>query len=172
MMNTKQITYLAPLIVLIAFLFDGQLSTLLINWSPVPISISSHILLIIAIFLSFHLPLFYSLSLFALIGLVYDLYYLGVLGIAITLMPLSVYLIYYFYQNLGFKTITNHIILLVILFVFEFVAFLLARLFFLTNLSMFIFVFNDLVPTLIFNSFLLLLLQPLLKQLFGITNKT
>lgn len=171
-MEKKYIFYLAPLLVLLAFLLDGQLSTLLINWSPGAISISSHILLMVGIFCSFHLSLVYSLVLFSLIGLIYDFHYLGVLGIAITLLPLSIYLIYYFYQNLQYKNITNHIILLVIIFVFEFFAFLLARLFHLTNLSMFIFVFNDLMPTLIFNSFLLLLLHPILKKLFGITNKT
>lgn len=172
MMKKQYFIYLAPVIVLLAFLLDGQLTTLLTNWSPGSISISSHIVLMVGIFLSFHLPLFYSLFLFAVLGFIYDVYYLGVLGVAITLMPLSIYLIYYFYQNLSFRAITNQIILFVIIFVFDFVAFLLARLFSLTNLSMFIFVFNDLMPTLLFNFFLLLLLHPLLKSLFGITNKT
>ena len=171
-MKKEYLIYLAPLITFLAFLLDGQLSTLLINWLPGSILVSSHILLMIAIFLSFQLSIVYSVSLFTVMGLLYDLYYSGVLGIAVTLLPLAVYLIYYFYQNLSFKTITNHIILVVILFVFKFFAFLLARLFSLTNLSMFIFVFNDLLPTLVFNSILLLLLQPLLKPLFGITNKT
>ena len=172
MIKKQYLTYLAPLIVLLVFLMDGQLSTLMTNWSPGPISISSHMVLMVGIFLSFHFPLLYSISIFAVLGFIYDLYYLGVLGIAITLMPLSVYLIYYFYQNLPFRAVTNQVILLVILFVFEFAAFLLARLFSLTNLSMFIFVFYDLMPTLVFNAFLLLLLHPLLKSCFGITNKT
>ena len=172
MIKKQYLTYLAPLIVLLVFLMDGQLSTLMTNWSPGPISISSHMVLMVGIFLSFHLPLLYSISIFAVLGFIYDLYYLGVLGIAITLMPLSVYLIYYFYQNLPFRAVTNQVILLVILFVFEFAAFLLARLFSLTNLSMFIFVFYDLMPTLVFNAFLLLLLHPLLESCFGITNKT
>ena len=172
MIKKQYLTYLAPLIVLLVFLMDGQLSTLRTNWSPGSISISSHMVLMVGIFLSFHFPLLYSISIFAVLGFIYDLYYLGILGIAITLMPLSVYLIYYFYQNLPFRAVTNQVILLVILFVFEFAAFLLARLFSLTNLSMFIFVFYDLMPTLVFNAFLLLLLHPLLKSCFGITNKT
>ena len=172
MIKKQYLTYLAPLIVLLVFLMDGQLSTLMTNWSSGSISISSHMVLMVGIFLSFHFPLLYSISIFAVLGFIYDLYYLGILGIAITLMPLSVYLIYYFYQNLPFRAVTNQVILLVILFVFEFAAFLLARLFSLTNLSMFIFVFYDLMPTLVFNAFLLLLLHPLLKSCFGITNKT
>ncbi|MDO5079119.1 MAG: rod shape-determining protein MreD [Streptococcus minor] len=171
-MKKQYLAYLMPLIAFLVFLLDSQLSTLLINWAPGSMMISSHILLMVAIFLSFQLPLIYNIVLFSIMGLVYDLYYFGILGIFITLLPLVVYLIYYFYQNLPFKTITNHIILVVILFIFKFFAFALARLFLLTNLSMFIFVFNDLMPTLVFNSILLLLLQPLLKSLFGITNKT
>ena len=171
-MKKEYLTYLAPVMTFLAFLLDGQLSTLLINWLPGSILVSSHILLMVAIFLSFQLSIVYSVSLFAVMGLLYDLYYFGVLGIAVTLLPLAVYLIYYFYQNLPFRAVTNQVILLVILFVFEFAAFLLARLFSLTNLSMFIFVFYDLMPTLVFNAFLLLLLHPLLKSCFGITNKT
>ena len=170
-MKKEYLTYLAPVMTFLAFLLDGQLSTLLINWLPGSILVSSHILLIVAIFLSFQLSIVYSISLYTVLGFIYDLYYLGVLGIAITLMPLSVYLIYYFYQNLPFRAVTNQVILLVILFVFEFAAFLLARLFSLTNLSMFIFVFYDLMPTLVFNAGLLLFLHPLLKSCFGITNK-
>lgn len=171
-MNRKMITYLAPLIVFLTFLLDGQLTTLLINLAPGSISISSHILLMVGIFLSFHLPLAYSLILFSIIGMIYDLYYLGIIGIAITLMPLSLYLIYYFYQNMKYSMVTNQIILIVIIFIFDFFAFLLARLFFLTNLSMFIFVFYDLMPTLLFNFLFLLFLQPLLRRVFLITNKT
>lgn len=171
-MVKKYISYFAPLIVLMAFFLDGQLSTLLINWSPDAVSISSHLLLIVGIFCSFYLPLNYSLALYTMVGLFYDIHYLGVIGVAVTLLPLSIYLIYYFYQNLTFRKITNQIILLVVIFVFKFIGFLLARLFNLTNLSMFIFVFYDLMPTLVFNSLFLLLLHPILKPLFGITNKT
>ena len=93
MKKKTYLTYLAPLILLLVFLMDGQISTLMTNWSPGVISISSHMVLMLGIFLSFHLPLLFAISLYAVLGLIYDLYYLGVLGIAITLLPLSVYLI-------------------------------------------------------------------------------
>ncbi|HFR3397545.1 TPA: rod shape-determining protein MreD, partial [Streptococcus suis] len=41
-----------------------------------------------------------------------------------------------------------------------------------TNLSVFIFVFNKLLPSLLFNLVLFFVLQPLFERLFGITNKT
>lgn len=171
-MMKRYLYYLAPFFVLSAFIVDGQLTTLLTNLSSGGFFITSHLLLIMGIFLSFCLPLSYSLVLYTVMGLFYDLYYFGVVGMAVTLFPLVIYLVYYFYENLRFRRITNHIILLVIIFVVEFFSFLLARFFQLTNLSMFIFVFNNLVPSLLFNSAFLLVLHPILKSLFVITNKT
>ncbi|WP_309109486.1 rod shape-determining protein MreD [Streptococcus zhangguiae] len=165
-------TLLFPFILLFSFLLDGQLSTLLTNLVPGIIAISSHLLLILALVTVSYFPLFVNLLLFTILGLVYDIYYLNVVGIYITLFPLVVYVIDYFYQSLKFKRVTNHILLLVVVFVVEFGAFLFARLFEVTNLSMFIFVFYSLVPTLVFNSFLLLVVQPLFERIVYITNKT
>lgn len=167
----KTVLYLAPLVAVGIFLLDGQLSTLLTNLIPETASIATYLLFIVGIFTSFYLPLTYNMVLFGCLGCLYDWYYLNLLGIATTLFPLVIYLVYYFYQNLKFKAITNWVILLVIIFIFEFGSFLLARLFQVTNLSMFIFVFYNLIPTLVFNSVLLLILHPLLKRMFGITNK-
>lgn len=164
--------YLAPLFVLSAFILDGQLTTLLTNLSPGAFFITSHLLLVMGIFMSFYLPLPYCLVLYTVVGFCYDLYYFGVIGMAITLFPLVIYLVYYFYENLKYRRITNYMILLVIIFIVEFFTFLLARLFQLTNLSMFIFVVNNLVPSLLFNSAFLLVLHPILESLFVITNKT
>ncbi|MGT2716243.1 rod shape-determining protein MreD [Streptococcus respiraculi] len=163
---------LIPLLLLLAFVIDGQLSTLFINLTPGIITVSSHFLLIMALYSVLYIPTFYNVVIFTIIGFLYDIYYLNILGIFVTLFPLAVYLIDYFYQSLRFKRVTNHIILLVVIFVVEFGAFLSARLFEVTNLSMFIFVVYSLVPTLVFNSLLLLVLQPLLEKFFYITNKT
>lgn len=171
-MTKKYLSFFAPFLVLLAFLLDGQLSTLFTNLAPAGVTISSYLVLIVAIFLSMYLNVGFSLLLYFLIGMCYDLYYLGIIGLGTTLYPLVVYLIYYFYQNLSFKRVTNLIILMVILFGFDVLSFLFARLFHLTNLSLFIFSFYDLVPTLVYNLLLLLLLSPLLERLFGITNKT
>lgn len=171
-MLRKSINYLAPLLLLIAFSLDGQLTTLLINLSPGVISISSHLLLMVGIFCSFYLPLSYSLFLFAMLGFFYDIYYIDVIGMGVTLFPLVIYLVYYFYQYLKMRRVTNLIILIVVIFVLKFSMFLLARLFHISNLSMFLFVFYDLAPSLVFNSILLFLLHPMLEALFGFTNKT
>lgn len=166
------VKYLIPLLLLFAFVLDGQLSTLFINLTPGIITVSSHFLLIMALYSTLYIPTFYNVVMFTIVGFLYDIYYLNIIGIFVTLFPLAVYLIDYFYQSLKFKRITNHIILLVVVFVVEFGAFLSARLFELSNLSMFIFVVYSLVPTLVFNTLLLLLLQPVLEKFFYITNKT
>lgn len=166
------IKYLIPLLLLLSFVIDGQLSTLFINLTPGIFTVSSHLLLMIALYSVLYIPTFYNVVMFTIVGFLYDIYYLNILGIFVTLFPLVVYLIDYFYQSLKFKRMTNHIILLVVIFVVEFGAFLFARLFELSNLSMFIFVVYSLVPTLVFNSLLLLMLQPVLEKFFYITNKT
>lgn len=164
--------YMAPFVLFIAFLLDGQLSTLLTNWFPERAAVTCHLLLLAGIFLVRSLPLSYGMVSFTLFGLLYDVYYLGIIGLATTLYPLMFYFIYYFYQSLPLKRITNLIVFTVLVFTFEFLSFLLARLFQMTNLSMFIFVFYNLLPSLLFNFFFLLLFQPLLEKCFGNTCKT
>ncbi|MBF0787727.1 rod shape-determining protein MreD [Streptococcus sp. 19428wC2_LYSM12] len=160
------VKYLIPFLLLLSLVIDGQLSTLFINLTPGIIYISSYLLLILGLFSVLYVPTFYNVAMFTIIGFLYDIYYLNVLGVFVILFPLVIYLIDYFYQSLKFKRVTNHIILLVVVFVVEFGAFLFARLFELTNLSMFIFVVYSLVPTLVFNSLLLVMLQPVLEKFF------
>ncbi|WP_394405813.1 rod shape-determining protein MreD [Streptococcus sp. 20-1249] len=171
-MNKKYLFYLSPVFVLLSFLIDGQVSTLVTNWLPGAMTVSCHIIFILSIFYSIDMPLRWQLILFTLLGALYDLYYLNILGIGLTIMPLMVYLIYYFYQQLKFNSLSNITILLVVLFGFEFGSFLLGRLFQLTNLSMYMFVFYNLAPTLLFNCLILVVVQPFFKKIFRITNKT
>lgn len=168
----KLFPYLAPFVFFAVFLVDAQLSSLLGNLAPGHVVIASHLLLIFGMLFSFYLPLPYGLFIFTVLGVMYDLYYLSALGIATTLFPLVLYLAYYFYEYVRFRWVTNVLLLLVLVFTFEFTGFLLARLFELTNLSVFIFVFYKLLPTLIWNLFFLSLLQPLLQQIVKITDKT
>lgn len=166
-MNKKHILYLSPLIFIILFVLDGQLSTLVTNWLPGVMTISSHILFILSIFYSVEMTLRGQLILMTLLGAIYDIYYLNVLGIGLTILPFMVYLIYYFYQHIKFNVLSNLIILLVILFGFEFGSFLLGRLFHLTNLSMYMFVFYSLAPTLLFNCLMLVAIRPFFKKFFN-----
>lgn len=170
-MLKKHTTYLAPLLLVLAFFLEGQVSSLATNLAPYGIVLTSHLLLILGLFCAIHLPLGYSLTLFSILGFLQDIYYLQVVGIATTFLPLVVYLMYYFYQSVHFRLVTNLLILFVVIFIFEFAGFVLARFFGLTTLSVFIFVFNGLLPSLIFNGLLLLILQPMIEPLFGMKHK-
>ncbi|QHF53906.1 MULTISPECIES: rod shape-determining protein MreD [Streptococcus] len=159
-------------VLFVLLLVDGQLSTLVTNWSVDLFSVSSHLVFMLAIFYANYVSVRFSLLVFTLLGLIYDISYLGLIGIAITTFPLVGYCIYFFFQGADRKRGLNALILLVVVFQFEFISYLFARIFHMTNLSVFIFVFNKLLPSLVFNLLLFLVLQPLLERLFGITNKT
>lgn len=159
-------------VLFVLLLVDGQLSTLVTNWSVDLFSVSSHLVFMLAIFYANYVSVRFSLLVFTLLGLIYDISYLGLIGIAITTFPLVGYCIYFFFQGSDRKRGLNALILLVVVFQFEFISYLFARIFHMTNLSVFIFVFNKLLTSLVFNLLLFLVLQPLLERLFGITNKT
>lgn len=171
-MGNKLIEIFMFPILFLVLLLDGQLSTLITNWSFGLVAISSHVLLMLAIYYANYVSMAFSLFIFSILGLIYDISYLGLVGIATTIFPLAVYSIYFFFQGVESRPSFNTLILLVVVFEFEFISFLFARIFHMTNLSVFIFVFNKLLPSLLFNLLLFLILQPLFGRLFGITNKT
>ncbi|MBS8068982.1 rod shape-determining protein MreD [Streptococcus suis] len=171
-MRNKMIEIFMFPILFFILLLDGQISTLVTNWSVGLFTISSHLVLMLAIFYANYVSLGFSLFIFTLLGLVYDIGYLNLIGIATTTLPLVLYCIYFFFQGAVSKRGINILILLVAIFQFEFISYSFARIFHITNLSVFIFVFNKLLPSLLFNLVLFFVLQPLFERLFGITNKT
>ncbi|WP_067087550.1 rod shape-determining protein MreD [Streptococcus marmotae] len=116
----KYIFYFLPFLLFLAFLLDAQLSTLLTNLAPKAVSITSHLLLIVGIFASLYVTVTPMMVLYVILGFVYDIYYFNIIGLSTALLPLTVYLVYYVYQSLAFKRVTNYILLLVMVFTFEF----------------------------------------------------
>lgn len=159
----KYHNYLAPIIVLFVFIVDAQLSTLLSNLAPGIVSITSYLLFILGIYAIDKINFAYNIIMFSILGIVYDIYYLNVLGVATTLFPLLIYMVYYFTTNIHLNRWIRLMILIVMIFSFEFTGFLLARLFQLTNVSMFIFVFYNLVPSLLYNVLFLCVFHPLFE---------
>lgn len=171
-MSNKLIEFFMIPIVFFLLLIDGQISTLATNWSVDSLIISSHLLLMVAIFYANYVSLKYSFLVFMFLGLIYDTIYFRFLGIATTLFPLIVVSIYFFYQAIEYKRGVNVLVLLVSIFQFELISYLFARIFQITHLSLFNFVFTALFPSLVFNIVLFVILQPFFEHLFGITNKT
>ena len=154
------------------FLIDSQLSTLFTTISFSHFSISSHLLLLAGLYLIDLISLPSSLFIFIVLGLIYDQYYLNILGIATTIFPLLIFVIYYFYKSFERNWFVDLLVFLVLIFYFEFVSYLFARIFHLTNLSVFIFTFYNLLPSLIINSVMYCLGRPVFKRFFDITYKT
>ncbi len=94
----------------------------------------------VSYFYANYVSLGFSLFIFTLLGLVYDISYLNLIGIATTTLPLVLYCIYFFFQGAVSKRGINILILLVAIFQFEFISYSFARIFHITNLSVFIFV--------------------------------
>lgn len=171
-MHRNVFLLLVSLASFLVFLVDTQLTTLVTNLLPGFLSASSYILFIYSLFLSTYLYFTQSLFLFVLIGALFDIFYLKILGFSTSLFPLLLIGVYYFLKKLHHRPIIFLMIFIVMVFVFEFTGFLFARLLRVTNLSMYIFAFYHLVPTLVVNSILFLLIHPLFSKIFGITNKT
>lgn len=166
-MIKRTIRWIAPLWVFLAFLLDVQLSTLMLNLIPGAVSIASLLVLIVPFYFTAYLSRTYVMTLYMGLGLVYDIYYFDVVGLSLTLFPLVIYLLYYFYDHLRLNVFTNLILLIVLVFLFLMLTYGLARIFGLTNLSLFLVVFYYVVPTLVWNSLLFLILNPILSRLFS-----
>lgn len=160
-MSQKYLNVIAPLFLLLVFLVDGQLSSLLTTVTPNPVVVSSYLLFIIALFYHQRIAIWYGVFLYFLLGVLYDIYYFGIIGIAVLLFPLLFLLIYWINQQFRLRRFMSLVLLLIIVFSIEFIGFVIARALNVTNLSLFLFVFYDVMPSLVWNCICLLLLQPL-----------
>lgn len=163
-MYIRKNSFMSVLIVFFLFLLDSQLSTLLMNLSPAFTSISIHLVFIYALHRinrdSFQL-LFIT---YIFLGFLYDIYYFNFIGFATSLFPMTILLIYFFNRNVYFVGLTRLLSFLVVLFLLEIFSFLIASLFNMTDLSVSVFVFYNLLPTLICNLLLFFLTLPLFEN--------
>ncbi|HFI0348781.1 TPA: rod shape-determining protein MreD, partial [Streptococcus suis] len=74
-MSKKMVELFMFPVAFLTLLIDGQLTTLATNWSFGSLAISSHILLMFAIFYANFVSLRYSLIVYLIIGLIYDISY-------------------------------------------------------------------------------------------------
>ncbi|NQI72889.1 rod shape-determining protein MreD [Streptococcus suis] len=160
-----------PLLFLM-FLIDSQLSSLFSMFSISIFSISGHLLLLAGLYMIDVISLPYSIIMFVLFGIIYDQYYLNILGIASTILPLLLFIIHHFYKSFKRSWFLDLLVFLLMIFYFEFVSYLFARIFHLTNLSIFVFTFYNLLPSLLVNTGIFCTLRPLFLRIFDITYKT
>ncbi|MGQ7563803.1 rod shape-determining protein MreD [Streptococcus suis] len=154
------------------FLLDGQLALLYTNFLPGFLSASSYLLFFYALYVSLQCRFSQTVLPVAILGFLFDIYYLDLIGVATVLFPVLLYFVYYFSDKLSWKFGTLLMMQFVMIFFFEMIGFLLARVFSLSHLSIFIFLFYHLLPTLIINTLIFIFIYPWLGRFFSITVKT
>lgn len=157
---------ITPLVLFLFLFLDGQLSNLFNNFFSIEWHATSHFLLIFMIFVSISLSKQYNLLLFFLIGLCYDVYYFHIIGIAVVLLPLLSLLVCSINTVMLMNRWTRLLSVVTLVFLFEIISFTLAHFLNLTTLPFSDFIVYDLVPTLVLNSLLLLIFQPLFEKFY------
>ena len=159
-------TFFTTLFLFLIFFIDGQLSRSLVDlfaekWHP-----ASHILLFLTVFLFLNFSKEYIFFLFFTLGLFYDVYYLHVIGLFTFILPLLTVAIYHFLSVFLLNRWTRVLAIITIVFFFEMINFVSAFLLHLASFTFPDFIIYALVPTLVFNAFLFLLLQPLFEKVY------
>ena len=159
-------TFFTTLFLFLIFFIDGQLSRSLVDlfaeqWHP-----ASHILLFFTGFLFLNFSKEYIFFLFFTLGLFYDVYYLHVIGLFTFILPLLTVAIYHFLSVFLLNRWTRVLAIITIVFFFEMINFASASFLHLASFTFPDFIIYALVPTLVFNAFLFLLLQPLFEKVY------
>lgn len=156
-------TFIAIIIfLLLSFLFDSQISLLLGDLLPRPFLFSSHMSLIILLYLEkrFSSPSLYFSSF--LLGLVADSYFFHTVGLTVFIYPLLVYLVkrHSGLLEMGFP---RFLMFLTLILLSELGAYGFANIYGLTKYPIDFEINYHLIPTLVFNSMLYVLIHPLFK---------
>ncbi len=155
-----------PLILIFLMLLDGQLSTFMAIIFPVNLHLVCHLLLIFLLFVSVEISDVTTFIIFLIIGILYDAYYFHIIGIATLILPLLSLLVNKYNATMMENRGTRFLSVLILVFLFEFISFLLAHLVNLTSMEMSVFIVYSLGPSMLLNGLLLILLQPLLEKVY------
>ena len=154
-------SFFTTLFLFLIFFIDGQLSRSLVDlfaekWHP-----ASHILLFFTVFLFLNFSKEYIFFLFFTLGLFYH-----VIGLFTFILPLLTVAIYHFLSVFLLNRWTRVLAIITIVFFFEMINFVSASFLHLASFTFPDFIIYALVPTLVFNAFLFLLLQPLFEKVY------
>lgn len=155
-----------PISLMMLMLLDGQISSLLATVLPLEFHVVSHLLLIFLLFVSVEITDVAAFLIFLVIGIFYDAYYFRVIGIATLLLPLMSLAVNKYNTIMMANRLTRFLSVLVLVFLFEIVSFLLAHLVNSTSMEMSSFIVYSLAPSMLLNSLILLLLNPVLEKVY------
>lgn len=165
MKNIKEYV-LTPIILFFVLLIDGQISTFLANNLPLQWHLVSHFIFIFMVFVSINLSRNYNILLFFFLGLIYDVYYFHTIGIALILFPLLSFLVCQASSTMLLNKFTRFLSVLILVFLFELSSFAIAVLLNLSSLNLQDFILSSLVPTILLNSLIILIFQPIFEEIY------
>jgi len=154
---------LTPIILFFVLLIDGQISTFLANILPLQWHLVSHFIFIFMLFVSINLSKNYNILLFCCLGLIYDVYYFHTIGIAFPLLSL---LVCQSSSTMLLNKFTRFLSVLILVFLFELISFTFAVFLNLSSLNFQAFVLSSLVPTILLNSLIFLIFQPIFEKMY------
>ena len=152
---------LTPIILFFLLLIDGQISTFLANILPLQWHLVSHFIFIFMLFVSINLSKNYNILLFCCLGLIYDVYYFHTIGI-----PLLSLLVCQSSSTMLLNKFTRFLSVLILVFLFELTSFAFAVFLNLSSLNLQDFVLSSLVPTILLNSLIFLIFQPIFEKIY------
>lgn len=160
--------YYLPVILFIAMLVDGHVSSAMMGMLSIPMTFTSHLVLLILMFSTFKVSQSYLMICATVIGLLYDSYFYNVLGINLILLPLIVFLMYRLFDYVKPNTLTLILSFIVFVTLIAIGRAVLLTVFKLTNATFLDFFTRNLAPSLLINTLYICLLVIPLSKVYGI----
>ena len=158
--------YFFPLILFLSLFIDGQISLRISQLLPNSLKPTSFLFLYGFVLLSLYFSEIASIWLGIFFGFCFDVYFLNTIGIAFLLFPLLQVIIFRCNQIVLVNRFTRFFTFLLTILFFQFFANLLLIPFNGMNFDMVAVIVYQIAPSLILNLLLLIVLQPLLEEIY------
>lgn len=156
--------YYLPILLFIAMLVDGHVSSAMMGMLSIPMTFTSHLVLLILMFSTFKVSQTYLMICATIIGLLYDSYFYNVLGINLILFPIIVFFMYRLFEYVEPNTLTLILSFIVFVTLISIGRAVLLSIFKLTTANFLDFFTRNLAPSLLINVlYICLLVIPLSK---------
>lgn len=169
MIKAQYYRYYLPILLFFLMLADSHVSSNLMSFFSVPLTFSSHLLLLCLMYSTFIVDKVYLVSWTAIIGLLYDSYYYNVIGINLILLPLIVFVMYFLFSHVETNYFTLILSFIIFVTLISVGRVMLLSIFNLTHTTFLDFVTRNLGPTLLLNSIYICTLVVPLSKIYGIS---
>jgi len=163
--------YYLPILLFISMLVDGHVSSAMMGMLSMPMTFTSHLVLLILMFSTFKVDRSYLIICATVIGLLYDSYFYNVLGINLILFPILVFLMYTLFDYVEPTTVTLILSFIIFVTLISIGRAVLLSVFKLTNATFLDFFTRNLAPSLLVNTLYICLLVVPLSKIYGIKKR-